>query len=120
MECDTIQKVVSNLRNPINAKERIHFTSRSILFLVKLFEGKRIDTIELHAILLRMAFASGCFREEKHFVNMKDIVVYLYSQLPLCITCEDITVIGDFFSVTCDSDYKEVEDMKIILSQLNR
>ena len=122
MEGETVRKVISNLRSPINAKTRIHFTSRSMLFLTKLFEGKRTDTIELHCILLRMAYACGCFREDKNtkYINLKDLAVYLYSQMPPFISRDDISHIADTFSTDIDSDYKEVEDMKIIVGSIEQ
>lgn len=119
MDAETIRKVISNLRNPVNAKARIHFTSRSTLFLVRLFEGKKIDTIDLHSLLLRLAYVSGCFRESKKYINLKDLVVYLYSQIPSCVTQQDITNVSNMFSLDHDSDYREVEDMKIIVSSIN-
>lgn len=119
MDAETVRKVISNLRNPMNAKARVHFTSRSTLFLLKLFDNKRIDTIDLHCILLRLAYACGSFREDKKFINLKDLVVYLCSQTPSCILNRDIYNIANIFSVSNDSNYKEVEDMKIIVNSIN-
>lgn len=120
MEAETVRKVITNLRNPVNVKERIHFTARSVLFLAKLFDGKKIDTIELHYVLLRMAFISGCFRGSTvtKYINLKDLVVYLYSDTPSCITNNDIQSIADIFTTDNDSDYREVKDMKIIVMSL--
>lgn len=122
MEAQTVRNVIANLRNPINAKLRVHFTSRSVLFLVKLFEGKRIDTIDLHCILLRAAYVSGCFHDVKKvkYINMKDLVVYICSQIPACITIHQVRDVANTFNVENDSDYHEVEDMKTIISSITQ
>jgi hypothetical protein len=119
MEGETIRKVIVNLRSPVDAKIRIRFTSRCVLFLIRLFESKRIDTIALHHILMQLAHASGCFREDIKYINLKDLIVFLYSNIPVCISVEDIQRVGNMFSVDNDSNYKEVEDMKIIIDSIN-
>lgn len=119
MDTDTIRKVIGNLRNPINVKARIHFTARSILFITSIFENKRIDIIELHTVLLRLAHVCGCFGETKKFISLKDLVVFLYSHSPTCISYNDISSVAKLFNVTNDSDYKEVEDMKIIVESIH-
>lgn len=119
MEEEIIRKIISNIRNPINIKERIHFTSRSVLFLKKLFSGKRVDIIELHTLLLRIAYTCGCFDTSNRYINLRDLVVYLYSQTPSYISQSDIYHIANTFSTMKDSDYKEVEDMKIIVQSID-
>jgi len=118
MDTETIRKVILNLRSPINVKQRVHFTTRTILFIEQLFDGKRIDTIELHYILLQLAYVSGCFIEEKKYVTLKTLVVYLCEKLPPCISVSDIKNIGSKFTEEKDSEFCEVQDMKIILHAL--
>lgn len=120
MDQGTITQVISSLRDPVDAKRRIHFTQRSILFLNKLFEGKKIDTIDLHDILLRLASASGCFiSDDKHFISLKQIVTYLYIKMPPCITSPDIVKIANTFDIQSDNDQNEVLDMKTIVYSIN-
>lgn len=119
MDGEIVKKVIVNLRNPVNAKARVQFTSRSILFLTRLFEGKRTDTIELHCILLQMAHISGCFRDtSSKYINLRDLIVYLCSRIPTCVSMQDIRTVADIFTTNLDSDYKEVEDMKIIIDSI--
>jgi len=120
MDAETVRKVIGNLRNPMNSKVRIQFTARSILFLTNLFDGKKTDVIEIHCILLRIAHICGCFHDSKdvRYINLRDLVVYLYSQMPLFISREDMENIVSIFSTDIDSDYREVVDMKIIAESI--
>lgn len=117
MDSQTVKNVITNLRDPLHAREKIQFTSRSILFLTQIFHGKRIDVIDLHCLLLKIAHSTGCFQEEK-YISLRDLVVTLYSFPPPCISGDDILLIANTFSADNDSDFKEVEDMKILVESL--
>ena len=119
MESDTIKKIVASLCDPIDHSQRIYLTQRSILFLIYLFSGKRIDIIDLHCILLRIAFTSGCLKGSRKYMTLKDIVVYLHHYVPVCISIEDIKDTSDRFNLDNDNEYHEVEDMKIIVSSIH-
>lgn len=118
MDSETVSQIVRNLRDPINSKTRIHFTSRAVLFLIRLFDDKSIDIIDLHCILLKIGYASGCIRGENKHITLKNIVIYLYSYMPLMISSEDIKETVDIFNISNDSTHKEVLDMKIIVDSM--
>lgn len=118
MDAETVRVVISNMRSPINSRQRVQFTSRAILFLVKLFEGKRVDVIDVYCILLRLAYASTGLHDDRRFINLRDVVVYLCSNLPTSISLQDIYDISLIFNIDNDSTYKEVYDMKILIDTI--
>lgn len=118
MDEKTVQKVATNLRNPLYAKQRIHFTSRAVLFVMKLFTDKKVDIIDLHSILLRIAHVSGCLDDSSKYINLKILVSYLCINKPSCISNNDIYSVSETFNIDQDGDYGEVEDMKSIISSI--
>jgi len=118
MDADTICKVAKNIRNPIDSKNKIQITSRSILFLRTLFLYKEIDVIDLHTILLRIAYACDTFSNTSRYINLRDLVVYLCTYTPSCIRLLDIKDAVDTFDTSNDGEYGEVQDAKIIASQI--
>jgi len=119
MDRSVANRVILNARDPLDASSRIHFTARAILFLTSLFDNKLLDAIDLHTIILRIAYACGCFRnEEVKYVSMRDVVVYLNAFMPPCICPDDIIGVAESFDDDKDNTYSEVSDMKELVSQL--
>lgn len=118
MDTDVIRRVIANLRDPLNIKERVHFTSRAILFLTKLFNEKYIDVIDLHCLLLRIAYIRKCYQQDDIHISCKDLVVYLLSNTPTCITVDDVKAIADVFDDDKDSEHNEVRDMHILVKDM--
>lgn len=118
MDSSLVKLITSNLRDPADHKRRVHFTSRGLLFILKLFDGVYIDAIDLNYILLKLAHASGSFNEEKKHISLKDIVVYMLTNTPICITQDDIVRVSNFFTLDKDNEEKEVYDMQILIKSI--
>lgn len=118
MEQDKIHKVITNMCDPVDKNYMLRFTSRAKLFLVNLFEGKKIDAIDLHCILLRLAHVCGWFRKREKYINLKDIVVYFMGVTTPCIMSEDVKKIALTFTPSNDNEFFEVEDMRRIIDNM--
>lgn len=118
MEASKAHEVMINLCNPTEWKERIWVTSRGKKFLALLFEGKYIDVIDFHSIILRIAYTSGWFQDKEKYINLKDIVVYLLGSSLTCITVADIKKVANEFKLEHDNEYFEVEDMRRIIDNI--
>jgi hypothetical protein len=118
MDADTICKVAKNLRNPIDSKNKVQITSRSILLLRTLFVTKQIDVIELHTILLRLAYTCNALEDSTRYITLRDILVYMCTCTPSCLSLDDIRNAISQFNTSNDGEYSEVQDMKVIASQI--
>lgn len=122
MDSDTIKKIISNLRDPMNASQKIHFTSRCVLFLQKLFSGMSIDEIDLHCILLRFAFStyrSDYKSIEEKYISLTEAITYLYTVTPSCVTKSDIVDVASQFDIMKDNKFGEVKNALHILQELS-
>jgi hypothetical protein len=120
MDAETVHQVVRNLRDPMDSSSRIHFTARAIKFITLLFAGKHIDAIDLHCVLLHIAFDAGHFNSntERKYISMRDVVAHLMIATPTCINYSDVISIGNQFSTEMDNEYHEVSDMKILINAM--
>jgi hypothetical protein len=99
-------------------KKKPQFTSRAVLFIVKLFEGKQLDVIDVYSACLRIASSCGCFDNRESKVSLRSIVTYVAVQGIPGITIEDIKKIGHSFSIKKDNEEHEVEDMHTLLASM--
>lgn len=77
-----------------------------------------MDVIDVYCMLLRLAYASTSLGDNGRFINLRDVVVYLCSNTPACISLQDIHNVSMIFDVSNDSVYKEVHDMKILIDSI--
>lgn len=118
MNSDTIRQLIVNARDPLDAKQRINFTSRGMLLFISLFKEKTIDVIELHSLLLRIYRTHNCFIKDSNYITCKDIIVYFTINTPSCITIDHIIHVVSQFDINQDNEHKEVETMKLTLLAL--
>lgn len=117
MEPNMIDRTIAGIRDALHVK-RVHFTSRSCLFLHQLLDFKPVGVADIHCLLLNISYACGAIHlnaGDHAFVTLKDIVVYLCMQCPSYVSLNDIRRIGMEFDEDRDNDYEEVKDMKAIL-----
>lgn len=117
MNAKVAHEVCLNLRDPLDARKRVHLTARSIRLITILFLNKNMDVITLHSILLRMAYTRGCFQSKK-YITMSDIVVYVLAEG--IITMEEVEEASKYFDIEKDSKHDEVNIMKKIMTSLWR
>lgn len=117
MNSKTAHEVCLNLRDPLDAKKRIHLTARSIRLITIMFGNTSMDVITLHSHLLRIAYMRGCLHEKK-YISMSDVITYMLSQE--VITLEQAERVSAQFDVEKDSQHEEVESMKRIIRSLSR
>lgn len=118
MDSSLVRTILRNIRDPIDIKKKPQFTSRAVLFLIKLFEGKQIDVIDVYSACLRIASSCGCFDNRESKVSLRSIVTYIAVQGIPGIDISDIKRIGSSFSIKKDNDEGEVKDMYLLLESM--
>jgi hypothetical protein len=117
MDSKVAHKVCLNLRDPLDVKTRIHLTPRAIKMVCLMFDGRDIDVIGLHSMLLRVAYMKGSFSTKRH-ITMSDIATYILTIGIMDV--EEVKRISDVFDEERDSMHGEVSDMKKIIASLSR
>lgn len=119
MDSNTISRVVTHLRDPLDSHKRIHFTARSLRFICLLFEGKNIDTIELHYLLLRLAAGTGALSSsEVVHLTLTNILTHFLFCMPTCVTTGDLITVASTFDIQYDNEHGEVAEMKTLLDSI--
>ncbi len=85
---------------------------------MNLFEGKEIDDIDVHDILLRMTLSSSSAYSETGWITLKSIMVYLLTVSHPMIFKGDIVRVANLMDDHRDNRYGEVADMKSILHSI--
>lgn len=116
MNSETAHEVCLNVRDPLDVRRRIHFTSRSIRMISMLFNGKEIDVIDLHSVLLRIAYMKGSFCTKRH-ITLSDVLIYVLTTHLL--TIDDVMEVVNSFNEDLDSKHGEVRDMKRIMNSVS-
>lgn len=118
MERNRIRTLILNLRDPSDWRIPIKFSNRSILFLMHLFEGKEMDDVDLHDLLLRMALSSSSAYSETGYITLKSIVVYLLMVSHHRVSRADLKDAANHMDEKRDNRYGEVSDMKRIINSV--
>lgn len=118
MNSEYIKAVVSNLRKPSNAKQRIHLSSRAVIFCLRLFEGKEIDEVEVQYILLQIAKYRNILENPENYISCPDIASYLYQFPSKYVSVSDIDSAIGYFDPNRDNEYNEIADLYCIRDSL--
>lgn len=106
-----------NVRDPLDVRRRIHFTPRAIKMICLLFDGRDIDVIGLHSVLLRIAYMKGSFCGKTH-ITLSSVLTYVLTTH--LVSVEEAVRVANMFDEKLDSKHGEVRDMKSIMNAVCR
>ncbi len=115
MKSDTVHRICLNLRHPLDARRRIHFTARAIKMISSLFYDDKVDIITLHSYLLRLAYIRRCM-DDDNYITMSDVATYFF--LVGIIDPSTLERVANMFDVEHDSRHREVSNMKKVVQSL--
>ena len=118
MESSLVHTILKNIRDPLDIRTKPQYTSRAVLFLVNLFEGKQLDVIDVYSSCLKLAGACGCFNNRESKISLRSIVTYVATQGIPGITIQDLKQVGSTFQIEKDNEEFEVQDMHILLASI--